>query len=140
NPLFIVKLKPIKASDYSSPEKQQELLRRMPLSWRTFEPDYPDAYNYAFSMMHSGGGMNQYSGYSSPEADKLCEKALREEGPEREKALSALDRIYSEDAPYLLLFHSGAFRAFRKGITGTDSSNWLFRTNNYTDYYRLNKP
>jgi peptide/nickel transport system substrate-binding protein len=137
NPLFIIRPQPIHRLDEYIIQARQY---KMPMFWSGFEPDYPDSYNYAFAMMHSEGLLPKFQGYSNPKADALCDEILRKEGPEREKALVALDKIYADDVPYILMFSETAFKTFRKGITGVSSDNWLLAVNNLPDYYRIVKP
>jgi len=136
NPLFVVRPEPVSLADYIARTR----VRQLPMFWSAFEPDYPAQYNYAFTMMDSDGLLPKSENYSNPKADKLCDEILLQDAPGREKALAGLDKVYAEDVPYILLFSADTFKAFRKGVTGVDSDNWLYSTNNLLDYYKVKKP
>lgn len=135
NPKFVIRTQRMSLGGLKSSMK----LHRIPLFAGTFAPDYPDYYDFAFNMLHSEGLMPQYMGYKNPQADKACEESLYKEGAAREKAFAELDRIYAQDAPYIMLPAPVKFKAFRKGLSGMDAENGLFTLYNFVDYYKVAK-
>lgn len=138
NPKFVLRPIPRTLEDFLA--SADKLALQMPLTWTSYEPDYPDTYNYAYVMLHGEGPMSKYTGYSNKQIDELCEEALRTPADKREELFARMDKIYAEDAPYILLFSANKFKAFRKGITGTESDNWLYYSSGYMDFSKVSKP
>jgi len=138
NPRFVLKPAPRTLEDFIA--NGEKLALQMPLNWTSYAPAYPDNYNYAYVMLYSEGPMSKYTGYSSKEIDKLCEETLLTPADKREKLFARMDEIYAEDAPFILLYSANKFMAFRKGITGTQSDNWLYYSNGYMDFSKVDKP
>ena len=138
NPGFVVRPAPRTLEDFIA--NGEKLALQMPLNWNSYEPDYPDNYNYAYVMLHSEGPFSRYTGYSNKKIDELTEEALRTPGDKREELFARMDKIYAEDAPFMLLFSANKFKAFRNGVTGTESDNWLYYSGGYMDFSKVNKP
>ncbi|MDO8804923.1 MAG: ABC transporter substrate-binding protein [Elusimicrobiota bacterium] len=138
NPKFVLRPTPRTMEDFIA--NGEKIGQQIPLGFTTFEPEYPDNYNYAYVMLHSEGPVSRHTGYSNKNIDQLCEEALRTPGDKREKLFARMDKIYAEDAPYILLFSANKFMAFRKGITGTESDNWLYYSGGFMDFSKVNKP
>ena len=138
NPGFVVRPAPRTLEDFIA--NGEKLALQMPLNWNSYEPDYPDNYNYAYVMLHSEGPFSRYTGYSNKKIDELTEEALRTPGDKREELFARMDKIYAEDAPFMLLFSASKFKAFRAGVTGTESDNWLYYSGGYMDFSKVNKP
>ncbi|MDD4004958.1 MAG: ABC transporter substrate-binding protein [Elusimicrobiaceae bacterium] len=136
NPRFEVHPRPVSAELF----KQDIRAGRAPLFVKTFEPDYPDYYNYAFGLMHSEGLIPRMQRYSNPRADRLCAETLYKDGPARETVFSALDAIYERDIPQLLLYSPVNFKAYRSGLTGMDADWGMWGMHNFPDYYAVVKP
>lgn len=136
NPKFIVRARPVSAETF----KRDIRAGRAPLFVRSFEPDYPDYYSYAFGLMHSQGLVPLMQKYSNPEADKICSDILYAEGPVRQAAFAALDRIYAADVPQLFLYAPAEFKAYRTGLTGMDAAWGIWGMHNFPNYYTVTKP
>ncbi|MFA5162520.1 MAG: ABC transporter substrate-binding protein [Elusimicrobiales bacterium] len=116
-----------------------ELLNRLPESrFPIFalkaESDTPGFYGLAFTMLHSEGAVPYAQHYRNPQADKYLDGAFG-----GAIALEKLDRIYAQDAPYMLLFTTDAFVARREGAFGPDALTGVFALHNYPDYYKVEK-
>ena len=135
NPAFSMRLHALHDADMKVMAREHKL----PLFIRSFEPDYPDYYNFAFHMMHSGGVIPGYQRYHNPQVDKLCDETLYSEGPEREKAFSRLDKLYADDTTGILLFSPDHFKAYREGVTGIDTPPGVFAMHNFLEYYQVDK-
>jgi len=138
NPRFVLRPTPRTMEDFIA--NGEKIGLQTPLNFTTFEPEYPDNYNYAYVMLHSEGPVSKHTGYSNKKIDQLCEEALRTPGDTREELFVRMDKIYDEDAPYILLFSANKFMAFRKGITGTESDNWLYYSSGFMDFSKVSKP
>ncbi len=138
NPGFVLRPAPRTYEDFVAGADKLEL--QMPLTWTTYEPDYPDDYNYAYVMLHSEGPLSKFTGYSNRKIDELCEEVLRATADERGKLFARMDKIYAGDAPYILLFSAKKFMAYRKGVTGAESDNWLYYSNGFMDFSKVSKP
>ncbi|MEI7527619.1 MAG: ABC transporter substrate-binding protein [Elusimicrobiota bacterium] len=138
NPKFVLRPAPRTTEDFVANGEKLQL--QLPLFWTYFEPEYPDNYNYAYVMLHSEGPVSKFTGYSNKKIDQLCEEALRTPGDKREELFTRMDKIYAEDAPYILLYSSNKFKAFRKGLTGTEPENWLYYSNGFMDFSKIDKP
>ena len=135
NPAFNMRLHGLHEPELMEMARQH----RLPIFSRSFEPDYPDYYNMAFHMMHSAGMIPGYQHYHNAEVDRLCDKTLYTEGPERAAAFAALDKMYADDAAGILLFSPDYFKAYREGVTGVDTPPGVFEMHNFLDYYRVDK-
>ena len=138
NPAFVLRPAPRTLEDFIA--TGEKLALQMPLNWNSYEPEYPDNYNYAYVMLHSEGPLSKYTGYANKNIDRLCEEVLRTPGDKREELFARMDRIYAEDAPFMLLFSASKFKAFRAGVTGTESDNWLYYSGGYMDFSKVSKP
>ncbi|MFA6583029.1 MAG: ABC transporter substrate-binding protein [Elusimicrobiaceae bacterium] len=137
NPKFDLRARPATYSDLKLGIRG----KRTPMYIKRFEPDYPAYYNYASSLMHSDGLIAKGELYSNPKADKACENILYYKGSaEREKFLGELDKIYAQDAPFILLFSPEDFKVFRSGITGMDDNSGIYAIHNFVNYYKVKEP
>lgn len=87
--------------------------------------DYPDAENYLalfYSKNHSPSGPN-YTRFTSPQYDRLYERALRETDYERRLSLyRAMDSIVMTEAPVIPLYYDQILHFTHKNIKGLRSN------------------
>ena len=81
--------------------------------------DYPDAHNFMFPFMHSGGTFSGWQNYSNPTADALIAQGISSTDPaERQSIYNQLAQIYYEDVPGILLAQPLGRRYFRDWVQG----------------------
>jgi peptide/nickel transport system substrate-binding protein len=81
--------------------------------------DYPDAHNFIFPFMHSGGTFSAWQNYNNPTVDALIEEAISSANPtERESLYRQLDQLYYDDVPSVIQAQATGRRYFRDWITG----------------------
>jgi len=81
--------------------------------------DYPDAHNFAFPFMHSGGTFSGWQNYSDPHVDALIGDGIGATDPtERETIYYELERIYYDDVPSIALAQPSGRRYFRSWVKG----------------------
>jgi peptide/nickel transport system substrate-binding protein len=81
--------------------------------------DYPDAHNFIFPFMHSGGTFSGWQNYKNEEVDSLIGQAISAEASsERESLYRQLDQLYFDDAPSVIECQILGRRYFRDWITG----------------------
>jgi peptide/nickel transport system substrate-binding protein len=100
------------------------LLRSMyssliPLFQIGWSVDYPDAHNFIYPFMHSGGTFSAWQNYNNPTVDALIEQAISSASPtERESLYRQLDQLYYDDVPSVIQAQATGRRYFRDWITG----------------------
>jgi peptide/nickel transport system substrate-binding protein len=81
--------------------------------------DYPDAHNFVFPFMHSGGTFSAWQNYNNPEVDALIEQGIASaSATERNSIYRQLDQLYYDDAPSVIQAQATDRRYFRDWITG----------------------
>jgi peptide/nickel transport system substrate-binding protein len=81
--------------------------------------DYPDAHNFVFPFMSSGGTFSSWQNYSNPEVDSLIEQGISAtDTAERASIYHQLDQLYFDDVPSVIEDQPTARRYFRDWITG----------------------
>jgi peptide/nickel transport system substrate-binding protein len=81
--------------------------------------DYPDAHNFMFPFMHSGGTFSGWQNYNNPEVDALIAQGIGSTDPaERQSIYNQLAQIYYDDTPGILLAQPLGRRYFRDWVQG----------------------
>jgi peptide/nickel transport system substrate-binding protein len=92
------------------------LLPMFQIGWA---PDYPDAHNFMYPFMHSGGTFAGWQNYNNPAADALVAAGIAATDPaERQVIYDDLAQIYFDDAPGILLAQPLGRRYFRSWVDG----------------------
>jgi len=91
----------------------------MPMFQIGWLADYPDAHNFIFPFMHSGGTFAGWQNYSNPAVDALVAQGIGSTDPaERQSIYNQLAQIYYDDAPGILLAQPLGRRYFRDWVEG----------------------
>jgi peptide/nickel transport system substrate-binding protein len=115
NPKFVVLIQVMQwptllRSMYSS------LIPMFQIGWSV---DYPDAHNFIYPFMHSGGTFSAWQNYNNPTVDALIEQAIGSANPtERNSLYRQLDQLYYDDVPSVIQAQATGRRYFRDWITG----------------------
>jgi len=81
--------------------------------------DYPDAHNFIFPFMQSGGTFSGWQNYNNPTADVLIAQGIGSTDPAgRQSIYNQLAQIYYEDVPGILLAQPLGRRYFRDWVQG----------------------
>jgi len=81
--------------------------------------DYPDAHNFIFPFMHSGGTFAGWQNYSNPEVDALIADGISAAtSAEREGVYRKLDKLYYDEVPGIILAQPLGRRYFRSWVKG----------------------
>lgn len=93
-------------------------------------PDYPDPHTFIESLAHSQGSTATYIGYKNDEIDKLVDMNFWEQSKDRRiSILHDIQKIITEDAPYLWISQAIDIKVHRKDIIGIVYSPY------FSDYY-----
>jgi len=93
-----------------------QLLPMFQIGWLA---DYPDAHNFVFPFMHSGGTFAGWQSYDNPEVDALVADGISAAtSAERETIYRQLDQLYYDDAPGIMLAQPLGRRYFRDWVKG----------------------
>ena len=99
NPKFQIGVRGVEWPVYLENRK----LKRMPIYFLGWAPDYPDPDNYAFPYMHSEGDFAGRQGYKNPVVDDLVKKAGVElDATKRQAMYYKLQDIWLEDVITIL--------------------------------------
>lgn len=92
------------------------LLPTFQIGWMA---DYPDAHNFIFPFMHSGGTFSGWQNYDNPEVDALVAEGITATtSAERDRIYRQLDQIYYDDVPSFILSQPLGRRYFRSWVKG----------------------
>lgn len=81
--------------------------------------DYPDAHNFVFPFMHSGGTFSGWQNYDNPEADSLVSQGIAATTPaDRQAIYDQLANLYYTDAPGIMIAQPLGRRYFRSWVQG----------------------
>jgi peptide/nickel transport system substrate-binding protein len=138
-PSFVLLRKPV----WKSVLQRDSLRRRLPVFVASYDPEYPDAHAYAFSLMHGEGLFPKAQGYSNPRADALIEQAMHSsDEAERGRLYERIQEIYKADLPQVFFFDPVDFKVTRSGISGVHRGKDLldpFSLHNLIYFYRVRK-
>jgi peptide/nickel transport system substrate-binding protein len=92
------------------------LLPMFQIGWNA---DYPDAHNFVFPFMHSGGTFSGWQNYKNDEADAKIGQAISSpSSTERESLYRQLDQLYYDEVPSIIEAQPLGRRYFRDWISG----------------------
>jgi len=92
------------------------LLPMFQIGWMA---DYPDAHNFIFPFMHSGGTFSGWQNYDNPEVDALIAEGITgATSAERDRVYRQLDQLYYDDVPSFILIQPLGRRYFRSWVKG----------------------
>ncbi|MCK5429737.1 MAG: ABC transporter substrate-binding protein [Anaerolineales bacterium] len=92
------------------------LLPMFQIGWAA---DYPDAHNFIFPYMHSGGTFSGWQNYNNPEADALVAQGISATtAAERQTIYDQLTNLYYTDAPGIMISQGLGRRYFRSWVQG----------------------
>jgi peptide/nickel transport system substrate-binding protein len=92
------------------------LLPMFQIGWQA---DYPDAHNFVFPYMHSGGTFSAWQNYSNPAVDALIADGISAAtSAERDSIYRQLDQLYYDDAPGIIICQPLGRRYFRSWVKG----------------------
>ncbi len=93
-----------------------QLLPMFQIGWLA---DYPDAHNFVFPFMHSGGTFAGWQNYSNSEVDALIADGISAAtATERESIYRELDQLYYDEVPGIMLHQPLGRRYFRSWVKG----------------------
>ncbi|HQR40396.1 MAG TPA: ABC transporter substrate-binding protein, partial [Blastocatellia bacterium] len=91
----------------------------VPVAWRSWYADYPDADNFIYVLFHSSNQGLFSSHYASPEVDELAERARAVfDSEDRAAIYQRASRIIVADAPSLFLMHRRVLVAHQPDVEG----------------------
>jgi len=112
-----------------------QLLPMFQIGWLA---DYPDAHNFVFPFMHSGGTFSGWQNYSNPEVDALIADGISAAtAAERESIYGELDQLYYDEVPGIMLQQPLGRRYFRSWVKGFYFNPCL--PGNFGNLYALSK-
>jgi peptide/nickel transport system substrate-binding protein len=115
NPKFRIDVRPVEWPAFLDAYKASKL----PIFIIGWQADFPDAHNFAFTMMHSMGDYPATQHYSNPKADELVNAAIAEIDPEKRRKLYVkLQEIEYDDVPHLVIVDSVRYRVQRDWVKG----------------------
>lgn len=115
NPRFRLELQPAQWSVFLERMEQH----KAPLALFGSAPEYADPHPLVFGLLHSSGYFPKLFGFHDRRADELIDRAERAQDPrERTELYRELQRIESEDIPYLLIARSNELRVQRSWVHG----------------------
>ncbi len=115
NPKFKIDTRAIQWSTYLD----QSNASKLPMFVLGWDPDYPDADNFAFMFLHSRGNYPRLQHYKNEEADRLIMQARGEIDPEKRKKLYfRLQRIAYDDVPTVYILNGVGYHTQRKWVKG----------------------
>jgi peptide/nickel transport system substrate-binding protein len=111
------------------------LLPMFQIGWRV---DYPDAHNFVFPFMHSGGTYAGLQNYSNPAVDaRIADGISAATAAERDAIYRELDQTYYDEVPSFVLSQGLGRRYFRSWVKGFYYNPTL--PSNAGNFYALSK-
>jgi len=93
-----------------------QLLPMFQIGWMA---DYPDAHNFVFPFMHSGGTFSGWQNYKNTEVDTLIAEGISgTTTAAREATYRKLDQLFFDDVPSFILSQALGRRYFRSWVQG----------------------
>ncbi|MEN6462651.1 MAG: ABC transporter substrate-binding protein [Syntrophomonas sp.] len=90
-----------------------------------WQPDYPDADNFLYSLFYSSQmGISNYSGYHNPQVDKLLDESRAEANTDKRlKLLNRAEQIIIDDAPCIWLFQKNCAKLIGPNVSKLNVDN-----------------
>jgi len=115
NPKFQIEVRNVPWKDYLV-KYRSDLYPMFLIGWGA---DYPDPHNFMYPFMHSQGTYGEHMGIKLSGADHLIDVGIKNVDPaKREAAYSALQQMWYENIPGIMIYQPVNLKPFRKNVTG----------------------